>query len=282
MRTISTCVVACVFALGLSCGVTDEPPGKSVPVSANSLGVASIQTDRVTSDGNDVFTLRCLSADGHQLASIRLTIGIIAGLPTSVPGSLGSEIKLTAAGTSNRMLSRETHLFHLSAATNPNIAGFLALNEVKSALKLEANILVDAPSSAEKAYSSFYDYSCDPSILLNSPAAQECCSMQAAYDDGSVSLMDWFQRPGDGGNKVPLGNTGDNVTMAVFRYAGTTSYGQAYPQPCTAADKVSPCSGTACVYGPQGFATGVYSDPNYYEEDYYGNDSDRRLSLVPS
>jgi len=214
----------------VSCG--DGRDARRVDVAANALGVTTLEI----AQGAETFELRGLDADDTEVASVRLRTGTIADLPTLLPGTgtLGSELVLAHRGApSQRIVSRETHLFQPGRARDDAMQGFLELGEVTTALGA-ANIRVrpEAPATTETAYSV---NGCSSGVLNTSPTAGQCC-----YTVGDGVMSYW----GDTYTEFVRGSDGAIVHRVQNPY-GT---------PCTDSDGVSPCSGGGCYYGPNGFA----------------------------
>ena len=256
-RTLS--VVAVAVSFGASCILTDAHDTSIEVAGSNDLGVATLQIEHSHHQDRDVFLLRGLSADKQVRASVQLTIGAITDLAAVVPGegNIGSEIVVSARGDEKRVVSRETQLFHLSVAAFPQAASFLALPEVVSALDREAHIVTEAPPAAgEVAERPLWEGNCNTGSLNTTPTAKECCI--SIYGPAGQDDVIWtsFQRALDG--------------AGILRYQNVCAiYNRCSSNACKASDGVTSCSGSACYYGPSGFArpsvfTGTNNHTNLY------------------
>ena len=162
---------------------------------------------------------------------VRLHIGAIADMADYLPGGdlEGSEILASASGASQRSVSREQRLFHLSIG-GP-IGDFLRLPEVAAVLATQANILVESEPQ-ETAYASATT-PCTTSQVNVTPTANQCCY------DGSTR----FIRSSD--------------------LKGVLRHSSSFNGPCIAQDEETACSGADCYYGPNGFARAVVTTFNY-------------------
>jgi hypothetical protein len=226
MKTLN-CLAGCVALITIaSCQVESDPVTRTA-VAANDLGVATIETQHVVDDGDQVFELRGLDAEAAEIAAVRMRLGQVADLP-AIAGrdSYGSEIIFTTGGaddTQTRMISREVVLHLLTKSQlSPTLQSFVALDTVASTLDQEAHIrFPTAPLNSEDAYASS---GCIASNLLSSPVADQCCV-------SSLPLEYVFVRPSDGSIISRLGQS----------------------SPCTSSSN-GPCNGGGCFYGPNGFS----------------------------
>jgi hypothetical protein len=237
-RTISKCVGAFAFTLAVSCTTVDNSPRIEV-TEANTLGVTALQTTRAVDNGNNVFTLRALSADDQQLASLRLTIGTIADLPQILSGNeLGSEIVVSVAGNDVRMVTHETKLFQFPMTPDTAAGQFLALKAVSSVLEREANIFVGtspAANNGEDPYVIGHNEAtaCGATQLLTTPIADQCC-----YTTNSEEAYTMFVAGG-----------GAYSGYVIQRAQNPKLTG------CKESDGVTTCTDAGnCYYGPFGFA----------------------------
>ena len=212
-----------------------------IAIEPNAMGITSLRSVHAQQDGNDVFSLHGYTAAGEELASVRLTVGTIADLPTIAPGDAqGSEILLAADGTNLRIVSHEKQLFELQPPTEqPAIAHFLALPAVATILRVEAHVLVPwARPDGELAYDlGPPSGAVCPTLFLNtSPIANQCCWTNPYPGGGQITL---FVRPSD--------------HMVVSRKINPLNMA------CKASDGSSACSGNACYYGPNKFARATFS-----------------------
>jgi hypothetical protein len=251
-------IVKCIGLIGLAGCIADGGHRSDVitVTQANSLGVTTLQADRVEQDGNSVYTLRGLSAGGQQVASVRLTLGEIPDLAQIAGGgtNFGSEIVVLIGDNDPvRTVSHETRLLQIRPWT-PALTQFLDIPAVVSALSVQANIAVMALNPAgtgEEAYTFFYQ-ACPASYLLSSPVADQAC-FGGEYTLGVHNLPVYseeftlFVRPSD--NMVVTRQR--NVT-----YTGTP---QITGEPCTNGSGSDTGCGSACIYGPQGFAKGSFT-----------------------
>jgi len=191
--------------------------------------VAALETQRAAAEGNQLFTLRALSAAGEDLASVQLTTGAIADLPALLPGEgSGSELVVIVGSEHVRVVSYETERLVFQPTADSAVARLFAIEAVSATLERETSVAVIAPEVAEAAYSAS---NCGANLLLTSPVANQCC-----YSDGYAhsTFYTIFIRPSD--HKV------------IKRYRNPTGLG------CRASDGVSACSGDLCYYGPYAFA----------------------------
>ena len=236
-----------VLSILLVVGCVDEP---TTGLSANDLGIATLQSSQALEEGNRIYTLRGLDADGAEIASVRLKSGWIAEASELPPAELdvATVIDLSAVDSRLRVLTRETGHINIDAGhLEPAIARFLALPEVSETLGREANLFVTV-AAGETAYTdSYYAGTCGADQLLTSPIARICCSdttfhNSATMNDASKTLF-------------ALDN---EVVSLRTRNMGT--FGQLGPS-CVAADGHSACSGAACYFGPFGYAKPVLYQP---------------------
>jgi len=220
-----------LLVLAACAGIDD---GRRIDVAQeNGLGIAGLVTERSEVNGNKTFMLHALSATDQELASVRLTTGLIAGLSQVAPGQgdLGSEITVSVGGKDLRVMTREMKEFHFDATLSRDTAvrEFLALDAVSSVLAKEAKLSVIQPKAAAETP---YTNTCAPSLLNTSPRANQCCW------DGDATM---FSRSSD--------------NAIVSRIHNSTYW------TCTASDGVSSCSGDACYFGPNGFARANFTAP---------------------
>ena len=204
---------------------TQETDRRTPITTENQLGVVAMQVDRFDDQNARVFELRGFDQTGSEVALVRLRIGDIAGIGT------GSELFVSTAGhDAQRWTSTQTQLFSI-LPNDPATDEFVALAPVAAALEREHIIALghdEAP--VERPY---LTVSCPRNYLNTSPWAYECC-----YDYGS----------GTGG-------------YMIFRNGATTVTNRLGPKtPCTGYNNAT-CSGSACVYGPNGFS--VANNGNY-------------------
>jgi hypothetical protein len=132
-------------------------------------------------------------------------------------------------------------------STGPTSKDFLTLPEVSATLLSEAGLVVHpkyAEASGETALGTMsYPQPCPTGYILTSPEANQCCY------DGTQTL---FVRSSD--------NT------VITRAQSPNNLG------CEPASGSGSCAGSACYYGPAGFATAVisgpYSQPVVSDADY--------------
>jgi hypothetical protein len=246
MDVVKSCLCMSVAIVG--CGVSNSQEIKIGQ--ANTLGAVSIAIDRLEVDGDNVFELHGLDAAGNQVASVQLRTGTISDLPDYLPGptSFGSEIIFAAGGNHRRFISRETRVHDLAPISDPTIQAFVQLPVVSATLAHEAKIVVAPELSEEKAYTYPSYASCTPGDLLNSPVAQQCCESvnEVPHSDGPFYIT-MFIRPSDG---------------AAIQRQGKHDCSGGSNGP------LEPCSGSACMFGPNGFSRAVVTPPD--PGDYWG------------
>ena len=232
--------VFAVFGIGVAagCGMSSD---RTIDVNeSNELGVTTLTTERIVDDGNDVFTLHGLAADGQERASVKLTRGHI-GRPLALPGNsdLGSELILTVDGSERSWLSRErTTIFVDPDIQDPAASSFLRLTTVSSELA-GADIRVSM-AAGETAYGTS---GCSADYLNSSPTARECC---------------WQ-------------NTSGNTVFHRDDESVSTRHRNPYGTGCKASDGVSSCDGASCFYGPNAFGRATISGGSGYAYIYDPN-----------
>jgi hypothetical protein len=228
-----------VFAV--SCTDPDSRDARITITQPNDLGVVTLEATHVQDDGNSVFTLQGLSAAGGEIASVQLTIGVIADLSQVVPGNnYGSQIVMSFGDRHIRSVTRETRMFRLPAVADQNIQAFVDLAQV-SALLAGENIFIAAAGPATGVENAFDTYDCNLGDINTTPVAGQCCEYSTDCDSRScadeVFIGTMFQRYSD-----------DAVISRTKNPYGTA---------CTADDGKSSCNGSNCFYGPNGFARTV-------------------------
>jgi hypothetical protein len=269
MQTTTTFLKGLCVAVVVTNGcVSHEDGSAKVTVATNALGITALETNQTEASGNKVFTLQAFSADDQLLASVQMTIGVVSGLPTvgkpdAAWQNRGSEIILTVGTDQQRTISREVKRHPLMHSI-PTIQRFLDVPEVASTLEHEANILVTkTPSPRSASSETAYDYvcgegwcdsedgetatncpadcspivSCTPDLLMTSPTATQCCYYQESPYNPETLFVN-----------------AASPHVAINREQNPSGYG------CQAEDSFSTCSGSACYFGPFGFAAAQMSD----------------------
>lgn len=237
---------ALVGVLGCSVDVDQR-----IDIASNELGIVALDTH--TEPG--FFELRGFDASGEVTARITRRVGALPELVTHLPGAAphGSEVTATVQGHESRMLSPATAELAFTSSDD-TIASFLAIADVTTTLRQEAQLLVTLPvhsrGSATGGGELAYDvYSCPSNYLLTSPIAKQCCWSSDVLQTGFVN-----------------GNT----------LAWVNRYRNPYGTGCRASDGLGSCAGTACYYGPNGFSVpGIYPAPqgSYYQTVRNGDSS---------
>jgi hypothetical protein len=244
-----------VFAMIAGCGVADDPVTRT-DLAPNELGIVAIETQHFVEAGDEVFELRGLDAAASQIALARVRTGAIADLPVGVNGDTeGSELVLDAGGVQTRMISRALHEI-VRANLPAELQSFVALDTVAATLDREAKIqfLVPEPTATDVAYTA--GTACIASKLYSSPTAYQCCVGQFLPEYAFV-----------------------NANTIVLRVAG---------EPCLGSGGGS-CSGSACAFGPLGFAaptliTGTgyaYTAPVFVDPPFNFTDCTGGFSSTP-
>jgi hypothetical protein len=231
-----------------------SPTDTRVAAEPNTLGVVSIETSRSVEQDDRTFELRGLDANGHEVGSVRLRVGTVAGLPGVVRNDdhEGSEIVMSVAGRDTRTLTREMVLFELPAAPDIGTQTFLEIPTVARLLAKDANIIVAKPQVGGPEIA-FTPANCPTGQILTSPEAYQCCY------DGTQTL---FTMTAAGA--YPPSWPGYNAQTLVKRTLNPHGTG------CKASDGVSGCNGSACYYGPLGYAKAVQTVPGNFP-NYYWN-----------
>jgi hypothetical protein len=219
----------------------------------NPLGIVTLEIERPDAPDGNAFELHGLDASGDEVASARLFIGTVADIPDHLPGNstFGAEIDLVAAGTSQRLLTRETRLIKIGPFSGA-LGDFLGLSAVTDELSHEAHIVVaPAPAtgpSSETTYSLVTE-ACPTSYEYSSPTAGGCCITGEGYEGEPLEVESTMFVPASGAN------AGDIVTRS-FNTAGWPSTDGA---PCTESNGTTACNSADgnCYYGPLGFANPV-------------------------
>jgi len=218
-----------------SCQLGTETQSDRVTLTeANDLGVVQIETARVERDGDRVFELRGFDANGIEQVSVQTRVGVIDELSDSP--EVGSEIVFSMAGVQpERILTRETEVYHVQPPMQAKLAQFVALPTV-SQLLAGQHLFVDPRLNDTSNDAAYAVEQCATSHVLSSPTATQCC---------------WTQNwNGTGYNRYTLfiPASGPNVGRLIYR-VGSPNYNW-----CKASDATSSCIGKACYYGPHGWA----------------------------
>lgn len=265
---LHACAVLSVLAGCL--GSTADRSTRIDVTEANALGVVALQTTHITNQVGSVYTLRGYTADQREVADVQLTIGAIPDIKEWSPDStatVGSELLIDVAGAEARMVTLETRQFDLlsGGVNNDTIMAFLRIGAVTAALASEHMIVQPAAPAASSGddESPYYcegcnhheAISCESFYLLNNGiVAGQCCEDNMAYT--LVTNYDTIF-------VVPLTaprNPGAIVTRE-HNSNCTVGLGSGNQCGCKAADGVSSCDGSACVYGPTGFETASVWQP---------------------
>ena len=226
-----------VLLIALAGCTTDT--GTSVePVGPNALGVTRIETSRTALGDNRVFELIGLDERAAVVGSVRLETGDIAHMSATAPGddNIGSEIVFSVAGVETRVLTRETELFELGV-DDTRTQEFVSIPAIASTLAEDAHLIVAQPA-ALAGEEPFTTQTCPVNYMLTSPTAFQCC-----YGNYSGGTQTRFVKAISGGYQV------------VQRKRNPYGTG------CKASDGLGACSGTACFYGPLGFARATFENP---------------------
>jgi hypothetical protein len=243
-RLLISC--AGVVLAGACVSITDESVRTQI-TEPNRLGVHSIEVDRFDEDQVNVFELRGLDASGSEVARIGVRSGLINDprMPAHW-GGVGSEIVITSSGGKELYgVTSETRALRLpNGDLDTGLKELIKLDAVSAAL---ADARFVSPAVAvEDAYAySGSTWDCIAGELNTNPPAGQCCSdhwgKQRFY-------------------ALATGNSGAQVGDLIDKWK--SPYG-----PCKAYGGGS-CSGSACDYGPNGFARPYNWGSSYY---YQGN-----------
>jgi hypothetical protein len=236
MKMVGKGLIAC--ALLAACGTEDGATRIEVS-ERNHLGVVSLDTERLTEGGNDVFLLRAFTADDQERAFVRLTKGSIPELAQLLPGDdIGAELVLSVDGVESKIVTRETSYLEISpdAFKNPEAAELFTLPTVSETLLREANIVrATRPQAGGEVPQ--WTTNCSQNLLYTTPTARECC---------------WD------GTRTAFHRDDEAIVSRAFGAGACKSYSG------------GSCSGVDCYYGPLGAAAPQLSTPpaGYYAHIY--------------
>jgi hypothetical protein len=216
-----------VVVLLASCG--DATDSERIRVAANELGIATLETDRYRDGVVDVYEMHALGASGDVLGSVTLRVAPDAELAAQAPDvdNRRADIHMTAGGSELDVWSRAIGLYKLPRPDEVSLQRLLAVAEVAATLEHDVNIVVPAASvTTELAYTTT---SCNPAHLLTTPIAAQCC-------------YEYSQ------NKYTLQFFNETAHTRIRRERSPDGAG------CRGPNGETNCSGTACYYGPNGFA----------------------------
>jgi len=156
------------FALALASCAAERPT-----VGENSLGITTLETSRSTQNGDPVFEVRGLDADGNQVAVMRHRVGAIAD--SDLPGT---EITWTVQGVTDTMTTTTTTI-EQTRVLQDKLIEFARIPELAKTVKTELGFdVIAGDATGDVAYTSHVD-SCSTGELRNGPTgapyAKACC-----------------------------------------------------------------------------------------------------------
>lgn len=197
----------------------------------DSTSADGLTTRHFVDRGDAVFELQMFDTHQQELGQVVARTGTIDGLRDAIGGDddVGSEVVVTVDGNATRLLTHATGEFPIGPLVDPAAQSFVELDPVTSALDREAHVIV-IPAPVAPPEVGFTTETCPGSVLLTSPAAENCCYQTTATRNTTFQL-----------------GSGDTARL-IRRYQNPYGTG------CKASNGTGTCTGKNCYYGPYGFS----------------------------
>ncbi len=206
-----------------------------VRVEPNSLGIAYVQIDHRTADGDRFLEVRGLNDDGEELARATLRTGMVQYPPAAEVMSPGTQLDLSVGEANQAYVSPDREPHENPEPDAPSIAAFTRLTAVSSAIMDEAGIWFRRRDlEGEVSYTAAACYGPNhPNNGGATPSSPQCC--QEVHPGGEDYV---WQKIGPG--------YGANVNKLARRYI------EANTNPCRTSGGSTGCGlgASPCTYGP--------------------------------
>jgi len=252
MMKLTSCLFACI---GFSCVGSDGVERVTTSVGTNSLNITSITTSRSVENGEPVFEVHALDANGHEVATMRRRKGVISDLPR-VPNAdfddtRGTEITVDVNGEHERIITRQEEIAQPLRMNHKSVEEFVLLPEVTAATRGAGLTFVGHPhdvGSITGERATYADSCSSGELRANGVYGKDCCRDKWG---GATAYVEFI-------------NEGNHTVSDRFFGGGNTLI-------CRTSSGSSNCSGTACTYGPCGSQPASFHGP-YSSPQIYGGD----------
>ncbi len=156
-----------------------------VRVEPNSLGIAYLQIDHRTADGDRFLEVRGLNDDGEELARATLRTGMVNYPPGSEVMSPGTQLDLSVGETDQAFVNPDREPHENPEPDDPSIAAFTRLAAVSSAIMDEAGIWFRRRDlEGEASYTAATCWGGNhPFNAGFTPSSSQCCQEVQAGED---------------------------------------------------------------------------------------------------